>query len=1051
MNSDSVLAEMEFSLLGPLLVRIAGTAVPVPAGKQRAVLAALLFNANRVLGSDELTDRLWGQTPPPSARVSLQNHVVRLRKSLGKAGAARIRTHPGGYLISVQPGELDVSRFEGLLDEARAAASEQLWRLSAARAGEALTLWRGEPLTDLGSDALALLEAPRLTEMRLEALTLRISADIQLGRNAGAIGELRQLASLHPLRERLHELLMLALYRDGRQAEALDAYRRAREVLVAELGTEPGARLRELQLRILGADHQLAAAVPAGPAAAHAEPVIPRQLPGTVRQFTGRAEELTALTRLLDRTDAGAGGPVVISAIGGTAGVGKTALAVHWANEVADRFPDGQLYVNLRGYDPEQPMSAGDALAGFLRGLGVPAPDIPVDTDERAARFRSLLAGRRILVVLDNARSAEQVRPLLSVPPGCLAVVTSRDALAGLVAREGAIRLDLDPLPEADAVGLLRALIGDRATADQAATEALAAQCCRLPLALRVAAELAVSRRDVPLGDLVGELADQQQRLSLLDAGGDPGTAVRAVFSWSSRQLDDDAARMFRLVGLHPGASLDCYAAAALAGGTVAQARRLLDGLARAYLIQAVRPGRYGMHDLLRAYACDLVGCAERQAALVRLFDYYLYVSSTAMDAAFPAERQNRPQVPPVASAPALTDPAQARAWLDTERDSLVASIVHAAANGWQGHAMGLAAALDRYLHTGGHYPEIIVVYTWAADAARKAGDPVAQAQALRSLGVADLRQARYQQATERLGEALALYRSAGYHRGEARTLVDLGIVDFRQGRHQEADDNYRRALVLYREAGDQSGEALTLGNLAGVDYRQGRYQQAASSSEQSLSLFREIGDRHGEAYTLSNLGGVYLRQGRYQEASRQLRQALVLCRENGHREGEASVLSGLGEVDLRQGRYQESTTHLRLALALFRKTGNRSGEVQVLNSLGGALIGTGEAVQAGDHYAAALALARQIGDTYEQAAAHNGLGRVHDSAGDASQAREHWRQALDLFTRLGAPEADQVRAQLADVRLLLAGEPLPRGLPGDLESDTDSCPRHPPLTQDGD
>ena len=362
---------------------------------------------------------------------------------------------------------------------------------------------------------------------------------------------------------------------------------------------------------------------------------VPRQLPAAVADFTGRAAELQALTRILDEVGKGVPGTVVISALGGSAGVGKTALAVQWAHQVAGRFPDGQLYVNLRGYDPDRPMPAADALAGFLHGLGVPGQDIPPGEAERAARYRSLLVGRKLLVVLDNAGSVEQVRPLLPGSPSCAVVVTSRDSLAGLVARDGATRLEVDLLPPADAADLLRAVIGQRAEDDPGAAGTLAAQCCRLPLALRVAAELAIARPGVPLADLAAELADQQWRLDLLDAGGDPHTAVRAVFSWSYRHLDDDSARAFRLAGLHPGPDFEPCAVAALIGTTLEQARPALDALARAHLIHPAGGGRYGMHDLLRAYARELAdasdGEEEQNAALTRLFDHYLHTADTSV------------------------------------------------------------------------------------------------------------------------------------------------------------------------------------------------------------------------------------------------------------------------------------------------------------------------------------------------------------------------------------------------------------------------------------
>ena len=777
---------MEFGLLGPLTVRCGGAAVPVAAGKQRAVLAALLLDAGRAVPVDELCDVLWGAEPPESARASVQNYVRRLRQALGDAGRDRIRTQPGGYLITVSAGELDVTRFEALARSAGAAVRRGAWDDAAGRARAALALWRGEPLADAGSAVLAGREAPRLAELRLQAQEARAEADLHLGRRAEAIAELRVLVGAHPLRERLPALLMLALYWDGRQGEALAAYRQARQALARELGSEPGTGLRELHQRMLAGDPALApdpapaphraapAARAAGdgtraaagppPPAAEGPPLVPRQLPGAVPHFTGRAAELAALTRALD-TAGEQPGSVPIAAIGGTAGVGKTALAVRWAHQVADRFPDGQLYVNLRGYDPGRPVAAADALAGILGALGVTGPDVPPGAEERAARYRSALAGRRVLVVLDNAREVEQVRLLLPGTPGCMVVVTSRDALAGLVARYGASRLDLDLLPGPDAVGLLRVLIGARADADPGAAAVLAERCARLPLALRVAAELTAERPEVSLAGLSAELAGLRQRLDRLDAGGDPRTAVRAVFSWSSRDLDPAAARLFALLGLFPGPDLDRQAAAALAGTPVEAAAQALSTLARAHLVRPAGPGRYGLHDLLRGYAAEQAARREtgqwRQAALTRLLDYYLdtaTATAAALDPAAarpgssapaaPAARAGAPVIGAAAAGagpagpaggpgPPVTGAAAARAWLDAERPVLAAITAQAASGGWPGHATGLSAALAPYLEAGRHDADAVAIHGHAVRAARQAGDAAAEEAALRHLAVA--------------------------------------------------------------------------------------------------------------------------------------------------------------------------------------------------------------------------------------------------------------------------------------------------------------------------
>jgi DNA-binding SARP family transcriptional activator/tetratricopeptide (TPR) repeat protein len=991
--------QLEFCLLGPVVVRRDGLVLPLPRGSQRAVLAALLLNVGRVVSVDELAETLWGATPRLSARATVRNYVKRLRRVLGED---RIVTMAPGYAIRADPAELDVARFEGLLEAARKAARDASWQRAADQAGSALALWRGEALADVRSDLLALGEVPRLAELRLQAAELRIGAELHLGRPAAVIAELEQLAAAHPLRERLHGLLMMALCREGRRAEALAAYRHVRRVLVAELGTEPGAELRELHQKIL----EGGAGGPADDRGAGGwAPAVPRELPGPVRPFVGREAELKALTRRLDEVDT-----VVISVVGGTAGVGKTALAVHWAHHVASRFPDGQLYVNLRGYDPGPPVRAADALAGFLRGLGVPDTALPAGTDERAARYRSLLAGRRMLVVLDNACGAEQVRPLLPGSRSCVTVVTSRDSLGGLVARDGARRLDLDLLPETEAVGLLRALIGERVDAEPAAAAGLAARCAWLPLALRVAAERAAAEPGTLLADLLAQLADQ--RLDLLEGDGDPRTAIRAVFSWSFRHLDEEAARSFRLLGLHPGLHFDAYAVAALAGVPLGHARRLLDRLARAGLIQPAGPGRYGLHDLLRAYAAEQGPEAERRAALTRLFDYYLAAAAAAADAIFPADT-DQPRVPRPGPVPPVANPAAALAWLDAQRADLVAVAGYAARHGWPGHAIGLAATVFRYPQTGDLAVDV-AMHGHACRAAAQTGDRAAEAAALTRLGRAVSAQGRLGEAAVHFERALAKYREAGDGIGEARALVSLGFVGYGQGRYRQSAGFYRRALALYRQAGVASGEATVWQNLGLVDLRQGRHERAAGYFGRSLTLFRDADLRSGEAFVLRSLGELELQRGRYVQAADHLRRSLALCRQTGNRFCEARALACLGLVRLRQDRPGQAVGRLRRSLALHREAGNPSGQAEALNGLGEALLAARQATCARARHADALALAIRADDRYEQARANRGLARALLAAGDAGQAAMHWRQALAGYAALGIPEAEQVRAEIA-------------------------------------
>jgi DNA-binding SARP family transcriptional activator/Flp pilus assembly protein TadD len=970
-----VTPKVEFGLLGPIVVDCGGVTVPVPRGRQRAVLAVLLLNAGRVVSVGEIAETLWGCAPPPSAAASVRNYVKRLRGVLGDAERARIVTRSPGYVIRVDPGELDVARFEVLLEGARKAARGRSWEIAADQARAALKLWRGEPLADVESEALALREVPRLAELRLQAAELQIDAELRLGRHGVVIAELERLAAAHPLRERFHARLMLALYRDGRQSEALAAYQRARRLLIDELGAEPGAELRELHRQILATGP-----VPppgARPAGAGAVAAVPRELPGPVAQFVGRAAELAELTELLDRACTEAPQTLVVSAIVGTAGAGKTALAIQWAHQVAHRFPDGQLHVNLRGYDPGPPTPVADALAGFLRSLGVAEQDIPAETGDRAARYRSLVAHRRLLIMIDNAGDAEQVRPLLPGNPSCVTVVTSRDALAGLVARDGARRLDLGALPSADAVELLRALIGGRVDAEPDASATLAGYCASLPLALRVAAERTAAAPGVSLAEVTSELAAHHERLDLLDAAGDQLTAVRAVFSWSVRHLDDEAARAFRLLGLHPGTDFDAYATAALADASLRQARLLLDRLRRAHMVQPAAAGRYCMHDLLRAYAAEQAAQAwsgqEREAALTRLFDHYLATAAAAADVLFPGD-PDQPVLPPLAGpVPPITSPVAALAWLDAQRSTLVAVAARAADHGWPRHAIGLGATIFRYVDVG-YFSDAAAVHGHARRAAVLCGDRAAEAAALTMLGAADAAVGHLGRATSHLEEALALCREEGDSTGEARALGNLGVAEYCRGRYRQSADCHRKALAIYLRIGDDAGEARALHALGVVELRRGRLEQAARHLRRSLALFRAAGLRSGEAHVLNQLGELELRQGHYEQAAGHLSQSLRLGREIGGRLCQAHALAGLGIAELRQGRLRQATGHLRRSLTLHRQAGNRSGEAQALNGLGEAFLAASQAGRARARHAAALALATRCGDQQEQARARIGL-----------------------------------------------------------------------------
>jgi DNA-binding SARP family transcriptional activator len=1011
---------MEFHVLGPVEIRVGEQALDAGHARQRAVLAVLLLDLNRVVPIERLIDRVWGEDPPPSARNILYGHIARLRAMVASAAddGITLSRHQGGYRLHADPEQLDLHRFRRLASHAASAAddeaAERLLR-------EALGLCHGRALT--GVESLWLNAMRDTLELERNAALLDLNdVRLRLGQHSALAAELASLAVATPADERLIGQLMLALYRCGRQADALRWYEQTRGYLADELGTDPAPLLRELHQQILQANPALAGVAPV--ASGKPETPVPRELPGDVAAFTGRTAELCELDRILlgepDQASETRATAAVISAVSGTAGVGKTALGVHWAHHAADRFPEGQLYVNLRGYDPDQPVAAADALAGFLRSLGVPGLDIPADEAERATRYRSLLAGRRMLVMLDNAATVEQVRSLLPGHPGCRVIVTSRDSLTGLVARDGARRLDLDLLPLVDAVALLHELIGARVGTEPDAAAALAEQCARLPLALRITAELAAARPNVPLAELVAELSDQQRRLDLFSVGGDPRTAVRSVFSWSYYQLGIESALAFRLAGLHPGPDLDAFAVAALTKARVQQARQALDVLSRAHLVEPTSSTRFGMHDLLRAYAREHAGTAdgdvvEARDALTRLFDYYWSAAAAAMDILVPAEADRRPRMPPSAAVvPTMTGEADARAWLDSERANLVAVLAHCAGHGWPGHAKGLAGTLFRYLIAGSHLPEARTIYSHALQVARQTNDPAEEARSLKGLGAIGIMNGHYREAADCYKAALECYQQCADRVGQATVLHNLGIIE--QARHNllAARAYYTKAIAIYEDAGDSLRGAHALADLACAETELGSYDKAAELFQRALPVLRDAKHEVHEAHALESIGDLELRRGQLSQAADSFGQTLAICRRIDHPAGIAGGLSGLGKVSVVKGEYSQAICYLREAVALYRQTGSQSRETVTLRSLAEALTGAGQSAAARSELTAALRLATGTGNTHQVASVHCDLAESYHSVDQDQQARQHWQQALALYTAIGAAEADDVRAALA-------------------------------------
>jgi DNA-binding SARP family transcriptional activator/tetratricopeptide (TPR) repeat protein len=901
---------LRFALLGPMeLADATGEGLQVPGPRQRVLLAALLLSANVPVSCDALAEAVWEGSPPPGAAATLRSHIKRLRQTLGPDVGARITARAPGYLIRVGQQELDVLRFEALCREAGAARRSARWAEVSAAATHALELWRGSPLLDVPSQMLRDDLVPGLEQMRLQALEDHAAAGLRLHQHERLVPELRELTAQHPLRERFHAQLMEALARTGRQAEALDAYRQARRVLVDKLGIEPGPELQLLQRRILAGDPALLAPPPQrddtsatadrGPAAT----AVPRQLPAAVRHFTGRDAALAELTALLGaaRTNEAA---VVIAAVDGPPGVGKTALAVRWAHQVAAEFPDGQLYVNLQGFDPSgEIVQAQTAIRGFLDAFGVPSGHIPSSPQAQAGLYRSLLAGKRVLIVADNARDAAQVRPLLPGSPGCLMVVTSRARLTGLAAAEGAHLLTLGAMPAGEASELLACRVGAaRATAESAAIDELVRLCGRLPLALTVAAARAAARPRMSLTALAAELANAAGPLPGLETR-DPATDVRTVFSWSCQTLPDRPARMFRLLGMHPGADITVPAAAALADIPQDDARAALGTLAMANLTDEHAPGRFTLHDLLRAYAAEQAAQrepqAERLAAIQRVLDYYLYTSHAAALVLNPY-RVSVPVLPPPrpGSAPERLDGhRQALAWFEAEQQVLLGCVSLAAETGSDACAWILPWAMTEFLDRRGHWHEWAALQLTALAAATRLGDLAGQATARRALATACIRLTDYRQAQAQLAACLRLHRQRGDRSGEAHARHSLGRVAEGQGRYADALRHDQQALGLFREAADQAGQALALNAIGWYHLLLGRPQQARTFCQQALTLYRETGRLVGQAQAWDSLGYAEHHLGRLDHATTCYQQALGIFRDLGELFGQADTLARLGDT----------------------------------------------------------------------------------------------------------------------------------------------------------
>ena len=937
---------MRFRLLGPVEVRAGEDWRGIGAPKWRSVLAALLIHPGQIVSADTLIGELWRDEPPARAANLVSIYVLRLRRLMDDPDGHLLVTRAPGYLLRVAGDDTDALLFEAMVRDGRRAFAAGDPEGAASRLTEALGLWYGRPLADVPPTPLVEAEAERLSELRLGADELRITAELALGGHDQAVAEVRRLLADHPLREGLWLLLMRALDGAGRHAEALEAYGQARDAISGQLGVDPGAELRQLHADLLAKDTAASpvGVISAGTLSPPAEPAPeprpargtkraasgPAQLPADIADFTGRDEQVKRLSDLLSGAGAtGDPGAVRIAVVAGSGGLGKTSLAVHAAHRVRRRFPDGQLYVDLLGATAA-PLLPGDVLARFLRDLGVDGRDVPVDEDERAARYRTTLAHRRMLVVLDNARDAAQVRPLLPGSASSAVLITTRNRMPDLASTK---LVDLNVLDDDEALKLFVKVVGEeRAAAEPEATAELLDACAGLPLAIRICAARLVTRSGWTIRAMAGRLTDEHRRLDEMRAG---DLAVRASFEVSFTSLPPsmdkqgiDPALAFRLLGLWQGPSISAAAAAALFGVPEYSAEDALEVLVDTHLLESVTTDRYRFHDLLRVYAAERaeadLPAAERDAAVTRLLTWYMRSADAAASVISP-HRYNIPLEPAADSAPlAFADVDDALAWYDSERANLVAATRQAAGSGLDEVAWRLPAPLFTMFNRRGNWADCIATHRVALESARRAGHRPGEAWVLNNLGEA-LGFTRETEGIAHLEQALMIRRETGDRKGEAQTANNLADAYVILDRKDEALDLLRRALELNRETGNRYGEGVALNNLGEAFLDLGRTEEAIDCFHRANRTFAEIKVPHGVGYALHNVGRSYLSLGRDAEALEHLRQALAAHRATGDRHREAFTLRFLGVAQSRAARPAEAEVSWAQAAAIFDDLGDHA------------------------------------------------------------------------------------------------------------------------------
>lgn len=919
-------------MLGPVEVLGPGGRADLQGARQRAVLGVLALHAGTVIPRERLVDVLWDDNPPRTAVKSLHSHVARVRQALRGCGLPDVlHTSAAGYVLAVDSGSVDAYRFEQAI---RALSGDA--DTVAVRSREALALWRGDAFDDAMLTGWGIAEINRLHELRLTASEHLWDAELRRGRHEPAVAELDRMLVAHPHRERLVGLYMLALYRSGRQVDALNAYRRLRDALAEHLGVDPGPELSTLYTDILRQDQKLDI-----PAPAHREPA-PAQLPARPGHFTGRQAELNTLDSAVQAAEP----PIVM--ISGPAGMGKSALAVQWAHGIAARFPDGQLFLDLRGHDPDTAIAAADALTYLLLGLGVPDNRIPDAQIEKAGLYRSLLHGKRILIVLDNCGDTEDLLALVPGTASSLLLLTGRRMPGAIAVRHAMRTISLDALDDATALALLTRVLGvERVNREPCAAAQLAQVCGGMPLALRIAAAKLLIHPDRGIEELATELAGPD----CLDSLAVPGDSrsVRAMFASAYRTLTPPAAQMFRLLGDFPGPSFSVELAATMAGVPIAAAHSVVDELVATQLISR-RGHRCHFHDLIRLFARH---CDPREAeATERMLDWYLVLAEASNDVLDPTRERVRAMPRHPAELPA--DPL---ACLDAERYNLVSVVRHAHQHGDHAAAWQLTAALTSYFYARGHWTERIEMCRVGILAARQDGDPSAEAEMLRSLGVA-------YRVTRRMTEALEVYP---------------------------------RALELTRAAGDQRGEGAVYNSIGAANVELRRFDEAVAAYQRAIALHRAAANGWGVVNAQRNLGYTYVRMGRPELSHEPLRAALAAAREIDNPRMEAATLDSLGEALLHQGDTRAALEHFRRALAIGQRIGDRRFESEALNNIGIALLERGDHPAALDSLRQALSVCREQADQHGESLTHNNIGRARLAIGDLAGAREELRLALAI------------------------------------------------------